>query len=101
MSQLQSLRPAGKKDQGITDEMLREFALGVLLSNNGDQISFRARDLAECANAHAGVAVRVIESEVLGEDKIVVFTLIPKEDSPASGLSMAEPEKKSGIILLN
>lgn len=91
MSQLSGIKLLPDERKHINDTMLKEFALGVLLSNHGNQMSFRASDLAECANLHSGIAVNTITSEVIGEEKIVVLTLIEK--------GQEEPEKR--IITLD
>lgn len=91
---IQGLKPiqsaADKKQK--SEALLKEFALGILLSNHGDQISFALSHLTECANTHNGIGIRIIDSELLDGEQIVVMTLIPK----------GEPEKpKSNIILLD
>lgn len=76
---LAPLKMIGDKGKERSEHAVKEVALGVMILNHGGELVMKASDLSEVELGFKGVEMRLIQSE--HTEPMIVFTLIPKQES--------------------
>lgn len=60
---------------------LKELALALMLEASGCMMTFKLSELNRIKEMFLGIEPRMIESQYIGEEKLIVFSLVPKKET--------------------